>query len=251
MMAVPTWLAATAGQAGLAGQVNQFLGTHAITYLYPGTLQASQASAGSTSTATNGLYLAQKFTSGASQTATGYVVIPLATTVTSGALLAPTTVSLCPDATGVPGTALASATVTAEYANAVSGGIATTMALIPLPATGLASASPYWITVAAAGDASHFFTWYQSSQTSGASTSPDGTTWTAQAYGFEFYVYDQAPGGQVYATWQDAGARWTVFTWGSGKLVTIAEYTAGQTATGYSQSFRTCTYAGYQLTGVA
>jgi hypothetical protein len=247
----PTWLAATSGQAGQAGQVNQFLGTHAATYLYAGTLQASQATAGAASVSTNGLYLAQKFTTGAAQTATGYVAIPLTTTTVSGASLAPTTVSLCADNAGAPGTVLVAATVTCEYANLASGGTATVFVIVPLPATGLTPATAYWITVAAAGNVSNSYTWYKSNQVTGASTSPDGTTWTTQSYGFEYKVYDQAVSGQLTCTWQDAGARWTAFTYSGLQTATLAEYTAGQTAAGYVQSYRTLTYSGTWLTGVA
>ena len=46
-MPTPTWLGATTGYNAYAGQVNQFLATHAVTYLYAGAEQASQGTAGS------------------------------------------------------------------------------------------------------------------------------------------------------------------------------------------------------------
>lgn len=251
MPATPTWLGATSGQPGLAGQINQFLGTHAAAFLYAGALQASQVTAGAASVSTNGLWLAQKFTAGAAQTAVGYVVVPLTTTTTSGALLAPATVSLCADNAGAPGTVLVSATVTAEYAHLASGGTATVFVLVPLPATGLTAAATYWITVAAAGNVSNSYTWFKSNQVAGASTSPDGVTWTAQGYGFEFSVYDQSASGLLTCIWEDAGARWTALTWTSGQIATIGEYTIGQTTAGYTQSWRSLTYSGSLLTGVA
>jgi hypothetical protein len=37
-MATPAWIGATASQLPLAAQIDQFLGTHAATYLYTGVL---------------------------------------------------------------------------------------------------------------------------------------------------------------------------------------------------------------------
>lgn len=252
-MTTPTWQAATSGQPPKADHIRQFLGTHAIRNLYAATLRASQTTAGGTSTATNGTFLAQRFTTGASQTATGYIVIPLTTTVTSGTGLAATTVSLYTDNAGVPSsTILVSATVTAEYANLASGGTPTTGLIYPLPATGLASSTQYWIVVAPAGTGGAHFTWYQSNQVTGAFTSTNGTTWTGQTYGLLFKVYDQAAIAPLTATWEDGGARWTASTYApTGQLATYAEYTAGQTAAGYLQSFRTASYTSGQLTGVS
>ena len=247
------WSASTPGQPPQAAQINQFLGTHGFQNLYAGTLQASQTTAGSTSTAGNGLYVAQKFTTGASQTAIGYVSIPLTTTTTSGASLAATAVSLYTDSAGVPGTLIATgATVTAEYANLVSGGTPTVSLIYPLPVTALTAATPYWIVVAPAGTGGARFTWYQSNQVTGAATSTNGTTWTAQSYGLLFQVYDQAATGLPTATWEDSGARWTAKTYTTpGEIATLAEYTAGQTSAGYLQSYRSLSYSSGLLTGVA
>lgn len=252
-MTAVAWQAPTAGQPPLAAHINQLLGTHAFQNLYAGTLQASQATAGSTSTASNSLYIAQKFTTGASQTAVGYVSIPLTTTTTSGTSLAATPVSLYADSAGVPGALIATgATVTAEYANLASGGTPTVSLIYPLPVVGLTAATPYWIVVAPAGTGGAHFTWYQSNQVTGAATSTNGTTWTAQAYGLLFKVYDQAATGLQTATWEDSGARWTANTYSStGQPATYAEYTSGQTAAGYLQSYRSLSYSSGLLTGVS
>lgn len=254
MAVTPTWLAATSGSQGVAGQVNQLLGTHAVTYLYAATLRASQTTAGSTSTSTNGLYLAQSFATAAGQTAIGYVLVPVTTTTSSGANLATTTLSLYASSGSAPtGSPLVSTTLTAEYAYlASSSGTATTSLIYPLPAMGLTASTTYWLVLAAAGNASQSYTWYRSNQTSGASTSTNGTSWTAQTYGFEYQVYDQTASGLQTATWEDSGARWTASTYTTTKeLQTLAEYTAGQTGAGYLQSYRTATYSSGVLTGVA
>ena len=71
-MPTPAWSAATAGSPGNAGQVNQFLTTHAVQYMYQGALQASSTSVTGSGT-TSQTWLAQKFTAGASQTQIGQV----------------------------------------------------------------------------------------------------------------------------------------------------------------------------------
>jgi hypothetical protein len=70
-MPTPTWQAATTGQLPKAAQVNQSLGTHKIQLLYPALRKANQSTAGSGTTQTNGLYIAQSFTTAVGQTQTG------------------------------------------------------------------------------------------------------------------------------------------------------------------------------------
>lgn len=253
MATTPIWLAATSGQQGNAGQVNQFLGTHASTILYAAVQTAAQTTAGSASTSTNGLYLAQSFTTAAGQTAIGYVTVPVTTTTTSGSSLATSTLSLYANSSGAPtGSALVSTTLTAEYAHSASGGTPTVSVLYPLPITGLTAATTYWLVLAAAGGVSNSYTWYRSNQTSGASTSTTGTSWTAQTYGFLYKVFDQTASGLQVATRDDSGARWTATTYTAlNQISTYAEYTAGQTSAGYLQSFRTFSYTSGLLTGVA
>ena len=251
--ATPAWQAATSGQAPKAAHINQFLGVHTFQNLYSGVLKESQTTAGSSSTASNGLYIAQQFTTAVGQTTVGYVSIPLTTTTTSGVNLATTTISLYTDNAGAPGTTILGSTVlTAEYANFASGGTATVNVLYPLPISGLTASTAYWLVTAPAGTSGNKYTWYQSNQVSGASTSPDGTTWTAQAYGLLYKVYDQTASGLLTATWEDSGDRWTVNTYTAlDQISTYAEYTAGQTASGYAMSTRTMTYSNSFLTQVA
>lgn len=253
MAVTPTWLAATTGQPGSAGQVNQFLGSHASVVLYAAVQKAAQATAGATFTSTNGLFLAQSFATAVGQTTIGYVSVPITTTTTTGASLATTTLSLYANSAGAPtGSALVSTTLTAEYAFNASGGTNTVSVIYPLPATGLTASTTYWLVLASAGNVTNNYTWFRSNQTSGASTSPTGVTWTAQTYGFKYAIFDQTASGLQTATWEDSGARWTAQTYsGTGEITTLAEYTVGQTASGYLQSYRTLTYTGGLLTGVA
>lgn len=242
-MSAPAWLAATSGNSGLAGQVNQFLTTHAVEYLYTGVLQSSQQTASGTGDHSNGLWIAQSFTTAAAQTTVGYVLLYLDVTGSP----APWTISLQANSSGAPsGTALVSASLPKEFAAASYGWV-----MVPLPATGLTASAQYWIVANAVGDPSDFFSWHLSNQSSGSSTSTNGTSWTAQGDGLMYQVYDQSPVAPLAATWEDSGARWTSLAYTSGELTGLEEYTAGQAANGYTASSRALTYTGNLLTGVA
>lgn len=236
-----TWLAATTGQPPLAQQVNQFLTTHPTAYLYTGVQQGGQTTLGSGSANTNGLYLAQQFVAGSSFSL-GRVVLTLALT---GAPVT-TTVSVQTNSGSAPsGTVLASTTLPPAMVPASAG-----LVSVPLPCA-LTSGTTYWIVVAAAGDASDFYAWSKSNQVSGASTSTNGTAWTAQTYGFYYALYDQSAVAPLVHTYEDGGVRWSTWTW-SGALPTgLQEWTQGQTATGYLSSSRTLTYSGADLVSIS
>lgn len=249
MATTPTWQAATAGQPARAGHVNQLLATHQVQVLYAGVQTAAQSATGTGNVTTNGTWIAQSFTTASGQTSIGYVVAYISSGgAFSGSQLGPTTLSLYASSGGAPsGSPLASVTMTAEY---VQG--APLLVTFPLPVTGLAASTTYWLVLAPAGDATYAYTWFKSTQTSGASTSTDGTTWTAQGYGLVFEVYDQTASGLLTATWEDAGARWTWtgYVTGTNQVQQYAEYTVGQTASGYMQSLRNFSYSNGLLTGV-
>jgi hypothetical protein len=245
----PNWQAATSGSPAQAAHVNQFLGTHATTLLYAGVQRSAQTTAGTGSTSTNGTWLAQSFTTAVGQTAIGYVLIQLDPNTGLGSNLAPTTVSLYANSAGAPtGAALVSATVTAEY-----GFFGPINLFVPMPITGLTASTTYWIVATAAGNASFSYSWNRSNQTSGASTSANGTTWVAQTYGFLYQVFDQTASGLLQGTWEDAGARWTWRSYAtpSNRITATTEYTAGQTTAGYLQSNRSYTYTNNLLTGIS
>lgn len=250
MATTPTWQGATSGQLPKAAQVNQFLGSHQTQLLYSSLRKAAQDVAGSGSVNTNGLYLAQSFTTAVGQTTIGYVQLDMTTTGGLASVLPPTTLSLYANSAGAPtGAALITTALAAEY---VASSISTTIT-IPLPITGLTASTTYWLVLTPAGDASHFFNWNKSNQVSGASTSANGTVWAAQAFGLLYQVWDQtisAP--QVISIWEDSGARWTWFGYSGNTPITIAEYTAGQTvtATSYTQSYRNLTFSGSAITSI-
>lgn len=242
-MATPAWLAATAGQSALAGQVNQFLGTHAITYVYTGIQQASQSTAGSGGPNSDSLWIAQSFATAAGQTTVGYAVVTADFTGSPS----PWTFSIQASSGGAPsGTALVSAALPKEFLTGSPAAQA-----VMLPVTGLTASTTYWIVAQAVGDGSDFFTWSKSNQTSGASTSTNGTSWSTQTYGLLFKVFDQSPVTPLAGTWEDSGARWTALAYTSSQLTGIEEYTVGQAVNGYTVSSRALSYTSGKLTGVA
>lgn len=240
-MTSPAWIAATSGQAPLAAHVDQFLVSHASTYLYTGTQQGGQTTLGSGSTASNGLYMAQQFTAGSSFSL-GRIVLYLALT---GAP-ATTAVSIQTSSGGAPsGTVLVSTTLPPAMVPASAATVS-----IPVPCS-LTSGTGYWIVVTAAGDASDFYAWSKSNQVSGASTSTNGTSWTGQGYGFYYSYWDQSAVLPLVHDYDDAGARWTTWAWSGGLPTSLQEWTAGQTASGYLSSSRTLSYSGGELVSVA
>ena len=62
---------------------------------------------------------------------------------------------------------------------------------VPLPAA-VTPSTTYWIVAQAVGDASDTSPGGRPTRCSGAMTSPNGTTWTAQTYGYYFAVFDQS-----------------------------------------------------------
>lgn len=243
-MSAPVWLGATSGQAGQAGQVNQFLAAHATTYLYQGALQANVTTSGAAGDHSNGLWLAQSFTTSAGQTAVGYVMIMTETTGAPPLW----TLSIQANSAGVPsGTPLVTALLPKEFVSGAAYG----WVAVPLPVTGLTASTQYWLVANAAGDASDYYHLHYSASPSGASTSTNGTTWTAQGYGYQYQVYDQAAVLPLAGTWEDSGARWTWMSYTSGLVTGLQEYTAGQTAAGYTAGTRALSYSSGLLTGVA
>ena len=237
-MPTTTWLAATTGQPPLAQQVNQLLTTHTTQNLYAGTLKAS-GTGGSGFTTTNGQWLAQSFTTAVGQTAIGYITAEAFPNGTGVLTLAPTTISLYTNVAGAPGTALITTALTTEYANT-----SPVDTIFPLPITTLTASTQYWIVVAAAGNGTVSYQWNKSSAASGASTSTNGTTWTAQAFGLRYQVFDQSLVPPLTATWEDGGQRWSTYYYANANslLTGYGEYTAGQTTAGYVSSFRNINY---------
>ena len=240
-MATPSWLGATSGGTMYAAQINQFLGTHAVTYVYTGTLITSQTTAGSGSINSNGLWAAQSFATG-----TGTTVGRFAFNMTVTGNPAPITLSLQANNSGVPsGTPLTSTTVSAGWGNATAA-----YQSIPLVATGLTASTTYWLVASSAGDASDYYAWNKSNQTSGAATSTNGTSWTAQTYGLLFEVWNLSAIPPLQHTWEDQGARATRFFFNTNSTPgALEEYTLAEG--GHSvYSYRTYNYSGGEISSI-
>lgn len=247
MSAIPSWLAAVPGHVALPGQVNQFLGSHNSVWLYQGTQRAAQTTGATSYQSTQSQWLTQAFTTGSAQTQVGAVWLQISTVGGSptSATIPPLTVGLYASDSGSPtGPALA-ATSLAEQVVYASG----FWLQVPLPAT-VAPSSVYQLVVSVAGTAGHYYVWQQSNQASGASTSPDGVTWTARAYGLMFQVFDQGATGQPQFLYDDSGARVVQLSYASGVLTAVTESVLAQDSS-VMVTTRSLTYSGGFLIGVA
>jgi hypothetical protein len=241
-VATPAWKGASVNSPGLASQVNQFLGTHAATFIYTGATLGGQTTAGAGAVNTNGLYVAQTFTPGSTQTP-GRFHLTLAVTGTPP----PLTLTIQGTTAGAPsGSTLATTVLPPGFLTG-----APTSTSIPLPCS-LTNATQYWIVANAVGDVSNFYSLSKSNQVTGVSTSANGTTWTTQAYGIIFDRWDQSLVQPLVHTYEDSGARWTTLAWNANNQPSkLSEYTVAQAANDYVQSVRSFSYSGSSLTGVA
>jgi hypothetical protein len=250
-MATQTWLAASAGSAARPGQINQFLGSHSSAWLYSGnTLQSHQTTGSAEFQSSDGQYMAQTFTTASTQTTVGQVLLQISTVGGSPitALIPALTVAVYANSGGVPtGSALGSATVTSQYVYTSPFWVQ-----VPLGLAGLSVSTPYQLVVSAAGTATNHYAWQQSNQTSGASVSPDGLSWSAQSFGLMYQVYDQS--GQIWpplSLIDDDGARVTTFAYNSlVQLTGITESVVSQDGSSFFSS-RTISYSGQYPTGVS
>jgi hypothetical protein len=249
----PTWQAATAGQQGNAGHVNQFLGHHSAEFLYQGTLRSSQTTGASVYSDTQTQWLTQTITTASTQTSISYVQLQVSTVGGSPitTLIGPLAVSLYASAGGVPtGPALMSANISSitVYSSPF-------WLTIPMEVSGLNTNSQYQLVVAEVGTAGHYYVLQQSNQSSGAASSPDGVTWTLQNYGLMYQVYDMSStnttGNRVLQIYEDGGARVTQFSYNTnGTISQITEYVTAQTTGTALEQTRTFTYSNGLLTGV-
>ena len=251
-MATPNWLAASAGATTLPGQVNQLLGQHTSAWLYAGTQKSAQTTGSGVYQTTQSQYLAQSFNTGVSQTAVGQLWLQVSTVGGSPvtATIPPLTVGLYASSNGSPiGAALGSVTLNEQYVYSSPFWVP-----VPLAVTGLSPSTTYQIVTFPVGSSSNYYVWQQSNQTSGASVSADGVTWTTKTYGLMYQVFDQtaSASGDVLFFFDDGGARWVQLGYDSSdRLSSLTEYVTAQSATAPLQAARTFTYTNGFLTGVS
>lgn len=250
-MATATWLAATAGQPARPGQINQFLGSHSSAWVYTGnTLQSSQATGNSIYKSSASQYMAQLITTTTNQTTIGQVGLQISTVGGSPitATITPLMVSLYANSANAPsGSALFSVSLVEQFVYS-----APFWLTVPLGASGLTGGTPYWLVVSPAGSGSAYYVWQESNQTTGASLSATGTSWTAQTFGFMYQVYDQTgTASPPLSLTDDNGARVTTFTYNATEQLTgITESVVAQNNTSF-YSTRTIAYTGQYPTGVS
>lgn len=247
MSAIPRWLAAAPGHGALPGQVNQLLGAHNSTWLYAGTQQAAQTTGSGVYQSAQSQYLAQGFTTGSAQTQIGVVQLQISAVGGSptSASIPPLVVSLYASDSGSPTGSVLASTSTAEQLVYAAG----FWLQVPLPAT-VIPATVYQLVVSPAGSTGHYYVWQQSNQASGASTSPDGVTWTAQSFGLLFQVFDQGTSGMPQYLVDDSGAKVTQLSYTSGALSQITESILAQDGSVLVMS-RSLSYSNATLIGVA
>lgn len=249
MSTIPTLQAAASGQPGNAGLINQFLASHNAQFVWSGqALISSQSTGSGVYQSTQSQWLAQTIVTGNSQTLIGSVSLQLSAVGGSptSALIAPLTVGLYADASGLPtGSALATATVSSQYVYSQPFWMN-----VPLAATVTASTT-YHLVTNLVGTSGHYYVWQQSNQTQGAATAPDGVTWTGQAFGLMYEVFDQTASGQLSAISEDSGQVITTLTYNSlGQIATITEYAVTQNSSSITSS-GILSYTNGLLTGVS
>jgi hypothetical protein len=246
MSAVPAWIAATTGQPGQAGHVNQLLGRHNTVLLYGGATQAGLTTGTAAYTSTANTWIAQQVTPTAS--AIGGLLLQI--NAVGGSPITPLTdplaVALYEDSNGAPtGSPLAAAVVSSEQ-------IYTAPYWVPVPlvVSGLTPGTAYQLVSSPAGDTAHYYAWQQATGT-GASTSPDGETWTPTNTGLMHQVLDQSVTGPLTGVVEDGGTRVTQLGYdSSARLSTITETVVDQVGAAFT-STRTLAYSGGLLIGVS
>lgn len=247
-MATAPWLAAAAGYPANAGAVTQFLAAHPSQWVYAGALQAQSGNGTALYQSLESGWLCQLFTTGSSQTAIGRVALQISTVGGSplNTTISPLTVTLYAASSQLPtGPALASVTLTEPYIYTQPFWVS-----VPLLAEGLAPSAPYCLVVTGTGSSSAYYAWQESNAGTGAATAPDGVTWSNQAFGLMFQVYDTTVAGQVQALVDDAGARVVNLAWSGSELTGVTEYTLTQSGSTLVNS-RSLTYTNGLLTGVS
>jgi hypothetical protein len=235
-----------------AGDINQFLGTHAITYCNQGATQVSYTTTGGASVLKTfsgaAQWLAQPFSTGASQTTISRIELYFSGSTTSGV---DTTLELRTDNAGVPSnTTLYSVAIPSDFQNA---GGPIIWVSIPCTVTGLTAATKYHIVVDGqnSGTSNIALSWATNttSVNQGVKSASGTSGWSVNGNTFLFNVFAGA-NGVLRNTYEDAGARWTGYDYNSSNgnttVATVREYT-----TGTLRSVRTLSYTSGALVGVA
>ena len=248
-MTTPAWQGAASGGvvAVNAGHINQFLGTHKIAFAYTGTAQVSGPGSSSGSQGSNGLWLAQPFTTGASQSRVERLTM---SALIAGSPSSTWQVGIQTDSGGSPsGTWLC-------WCYVPKGFLTTSARSISIPAgIAVSSSTKYHIVAAAAGGTGNDFLWQTGTSTGVVGlTSTNGTSWSALTVTYLFSVF-AGSSGQLINIAEDGAApytHWCEFIWNSAnELGTVNEAVNVTTSSNVFDSERTLSYSNGVLTSVA
>lgn len=250
MVNTPNWQGAVPGQAGTAGQVNQFLGSHNSSVSYGGVLAIDSGSGSAVYNETYDQYMAQLFTTTNTQTSVDYVQLQLNAVGGSPvtALIPPIQVSLVTDNFGEPSTTvLASVTLQSTYVYSSSFWV-----VAPL-STSVTANTAYWVVTNQVGNSGHYYAWQRALDSAGASVSSDGVTWTSQPYSMMYQVFEQGNSNNGSPTLinEDSGARITTLTYDPVTDALTGLSTVTLNATGNANSYSaTMSYTNGRLTSI-
>ena len=247
----PDWLGAAAGSPGMAGQVNQFLGDHNSLITYGEALASSQTTGTGVYTGTDVNFISQLVTTGISQTSISSVSLQVSTVGGSAIInnIPNLSVSVYNSVSGVPtGSPITTVTLTETYIYSSPFWVS-----VPLSLGGLTPSTDYHVATSMVGTSSNLYVWQRSTQTSGAFTSTNGTTWIPAAYGMMYQLFE--PGGNstsVRLINEDDGARTTQFSYDSNdQLISLVQFTQTQGGSGSFLTTPTFTYTNGLITGVS
>lgn len=250
MNTLPTYQAATAGYVGNAGHVNQFVASHVAALIYQGDPSSSETTGTAVYSDTYTQWLAQSFVQPLTDDTVAYFLLQLSTVNGSPLteVFSPLVVGIyADDGGGLPtGSAISSVSLLETYVYSSPFWVTVTIVT-----TGLTPGATYHVVTQRVGDTGGYYVWQQSDQTSGASTSPDGITWTASTYGLLYQVFNSSTSGPLTVISEDDNARVIQFTYNpSGTINQVVEITNAQMPGGELVSTRTLTYSGNALVGV-
>ena len=253
-MTVSNWRAPASSNTALATDIDQFLGTHAVTYLYQGASQqtgaASTTGTLNTNTGAATQWIAQPFTTGGSQTTLTRVELRFTIQGTGADL----TIDLQTNNAGNPAGTLVSASTTLIFPlDFLPGSVATVS--FPLNATGLSTSTKYHIVVHGTASTTNYAKLDDGTTvTNAALTSANGSSWATAGKSLVFTTYAGVNGNLIH-TWEDSGARWSGLEYANTGTTAappskIREYTTATVAT-VGRSLRTMTLTSGALTSIA
>jgi hypothetical protein len=256
-MPTPNYNAPTVGSTFSAGNINQFLGSHAATLLNQGTSKVSYivavTSQQNSNTGAAAQWIAQPFSTVGGQTTITRVELSLYGN-TPGF---DTTLELRTDNAGVPSNVvLWSCNIPADFQNNSAWATATGLS-IPCNITGLSASTKYHLVIDGTSNTTQFARWSTAatSVNNGLKSASGSGSWTSVASTFLFNVFN-GTGGVVRNIIEDCPAggppvRWVGMDYTNSTRDGYSTPTIVREVVGALRSLRTLSYSSGSLTGVA